>query len=161
MPWVLGVEGCWSLQLPARIYSHTATAVIASHPNVLASGEGYFVAITSDIPVKLPARRLEVILWKKRWMEVQKSCICGTSFRCSSSKARFLYWYISTKMNDYVVRNRTVLSTERVAMWNHNSQTSGLWEARTQLVLYVSWNKLPDFMTYTTQRVKFSFHSSV
>jgi hypothetical protein len=46
------------------MYSHTATAVIVSRPKVLASGEGYFVAITSDIPVKLPAR-LEVILRKK------------------------------------------------------------------------------------------------
>jgi hypothetical protein len=27
---------------------------------------------------------------KKRWMEVQKSCICGTSFRCSSKKQGFI-----------------------------------------------------------------------
>jgi len=47
------------------MYSHTVTAVFVSHPKLLASGEGYFVAITSDIPLKPPARRLEVILWKK------------------------------------------------------------------------------------------------
>jgi len=44
------------------MYPHTATAVIASHSKVLASGKCYFVAITSDIPVELPAGRLDVIL---------------------------------------------------------------------------------------------------
>jgi len=62
-------HGYWGLRvvedsnfLPACMYSHTATAVIASHSKVLASGEGYFVAITFDIPVELPSGRLEVIL---------------------------------------------------------------------------------------------------
>jgi hypothetical protein len=45
------------------MYSHNVSVVFVSHPKVLASGESYFVAITSDIPVKLPARGLEVILW--------------------------------------------------------------------------------------------------
>jgi hypothetical protein len=38
-PWVSGVEGCWRHQLPARMYSHTVTAVIVSHPKVLASAK--------------------------------------------------------------------------------------------------------------------------
>jgi hypothetical protein len=54
--------GSWGLLKTPT--SHNATAVFVSHPKVLASGKCYFVTITSDIPVKLPPRLLEAILWK-------------------------------------------------------------------------------------------------
>lgn len=97
---------------------------------------------------------------KKRWMEVQESCICGTSFRCSSSKARFYCtgifqprWMIMWWETELFFQQNVLLCELTAARLQGSPRPEHNW--------YVSRNKLPDFMTCITQRIKFSFHSSV
>ena len=47
-----------------------------NQPRILASEEGYFVAIITDIPTKLPARGLEVILRKKKTLDGGAEELC-------------------------------------------------------------------------------------
>jgi hypothetical protein len=61
---ILRLKAAEGILLYAYLYSQNAPTMSINHGQLLASNKGYLVVITTDSPVKITPRQLEVMLWR-------------------------------------------------------------------------------------------------
>jgi len=153
--WISEVEGSWILQLPARMYTHTVTAVIVSRRTKC--------LLLAKVTLWL---LLPTFLWNYQQDEWRWYYEKNAGWRCRRTVSVKHLPAVAAAKRGFVVlvyfnqdewlcgEKQNVLLCELTSARLQGSP----WPEHNW---YVSWNKLPDFMTYITQRIKFFLHSSV